>query len=405
MKKLFLVFMFFVGAVGFVVFEWLAISPYVGAKLIANGCFAHAANGQSKKMELSDVEKATQSAILMEANTGTVLFEKNSDKKLPMASMTKLMTIALVLDEIDAGRLNESQLVEVSAYAASQTGSEAFLDSKDRYSLADLIRTTIIVSANDSAMALAELVGGSESAFVLKMNQKAKEMGLVGTHFENPTGLPAAGHFSCARDIAVLAKDVVVHPIYRKYSKIYLDELVHPSGRKTQLVNTNRKFRNYNGFEGGKTGHTNEAGYCFSAVANRGDMRLVAVVFGAANSENRFDATKAMFDFGFENFKTKDVVRADKLICKAAVEYGKIARIRLFAKEGFCVFLPADEKPEFEIETSVNKLWAPVLEGEVCGHLKVLKDKKVIFETDLVAGEGCNHIGYKKVIKSLIDKF
>ena len=345
------------------------------------------------------------SAILIEANTGALLFEKNADQKLPMASMTKMMTLKIVFDEIAKGRLSFDKKVKISAYAASQTGSEAFLDEKAEYSIEDLVRTTVIVSANDSSVALAEAVCGSEKAFVARMNQYAATLGMENTHFENATGLPAAGHFSSARDMATLAKLVVFDPCYKKYSKTYLDELVHPSGRKTSLVGTNRQLKNYSGFEGGKTGHTNEAGYCIAAGAKRGDMRLVSVVMGGVSSEKRFDTTKALFDFGFDNFKTKEVLKTNKPLATRPIENGKDAEMNVFAKESFVVFMNKEDKFEFDIEIDVTNSKVPLKAGETVGKVGVVSLGEQIFETDLVVQKDYPHVGWRKVFMNIVNAF
>ena len=354
-----------------------------------------------------EIERVGQAdaVLLLEANTGTILHEQNANKKLPIASMTKMMTLKILFDEMEKGRFCEDDLVVVSKNAASQEGSQAFLDAGEKYKLSDLMKSTIIASANDSAVAIAEYVAGSEKEFVQTMNKQCGLIGMTDSHFVNATGLPAADHYSTATDMAKLAKCVVLNPIYKKYSKIYLDELTHPSGRKTQLVNTNRSLKNYVGFEGGKTGHTGEAGYCMAAVAKRGDMCLVAVVLGETTANQRTDDIVRLFDYGFDNFKTKEIVSAEKKIENVCVENGLNESIAVFAKKSFVVFMNKTDKFEYKIANEFDKLVAPVEKGQKVGTLRVVSDNKVVFETDLIAGESSPHVGLWRTYRSLIEKF
>ena len=387
MKRVIFIVCFFVALVSFVL-----VQAYAPLKF--------GANAQNNSLEIR-----ANSVVLIETNTNTVLFCDNEDKKLPMASMTKMMTLKIIFDEISSGKCNEEDFVLVSDIAAAQEGSQAFLDAGQKYALKDLLKSTIIASANDSAVAIAEFVAGSEQTFVDRMNDECTRLGLLNTHFANSTGLPAANHYSTAADMAKLASLVVQNPIYKKYSKIYLDELAHPSGRKTQLANTNRSLKNYVGFEGGKTGHTAEAGYCMAAVAKRGDMVLVAVVMGEESSKLRADDISKLFDYGFNNFKTKEVVSCEKPIDEIAVENGQKETIKVFAKNSFIVFMGKNDKFDYKIEKYIDSLSAPVKCGEKVGTIKVVEKDKTIFETDLIAGEQSDHVGLWKTYKKIIDKF
>ena len=387
MKRWVFVLSFFVAVVAFVLVQ--AFTP-----------LKFGANAQETKSV-----GGAEAVLLIEANTGTILHEQNANKKLPIASMTKMMTLKVLFNEIESGKFGEDDEVLISDYAASQEGSQAFLDSGKKYKLADLVRSTIIASANDSAVAIAEYVAGSEQAFAEIMNKTCAQMGMTNSHFANSTGLPAVDHYSSASDMAKLAKEVVLNPIYKKYSKIYLDELEHDSGRKTQLVNTSRSLKNYVGFEGGKTGHTGEAGYCMAAVAKRGDMCLVAVVLGETSAKQRTDDIVWLFDYGFDNFKTKEVVSSAKEIAKIEVENGMNNSIAVYAKKSFVVFMNKTDKFEYKIATEFDKLVAPVEKGQKAGTLKVLLDDNVAFETDLIAGENSPHVGLWRTYKSIVEKF
>ena len=236
------------------------------------------------------------SAILCEASTGQVIFEKNADERRPVASVNKVMTILLTLEAVDEGRVSLEDQVTVSPRAASMGGSQAFLDAGERYKLSELLKTVIVASANDSAVALAEHLAGTEESFVRLMNTRAEELGLTNTHYANCTGLPAQEHYTTARDVAKLSAQLDLHPIYYRYSTIWMDEIKHRGGRVTSLTNTNRLIRFYPGCDGYKTGSTNEARYCVSATAKKEGMRLIAVVLGTPAGQTRFDEARAMLE-------------------------------------------------------------------------------------------------------------
>ena len=242
-------------------------------------------------------------AILAETATGTVIFEKNADEKREVASITKLMTALLVLEALDRGEITLKDSVQVSQNAAAMKGSQALLDANATYSLEDLLRTTIMASANDSAVALSEYLCGSEEAFVARMNARAQDLGMTNTHYVNCTGYPQDGQYTTARDVCTLCCEISKHPAYTTYSSVWIDKLTHPGGRVTDLTNTNRLVRFYQGCDGFKTGSTDAAKYCLSATAEKNGMRLVAIVLGTPVSQTRFDEARAMLDYGFANYQ------------------------------------------------------------------------------------------------------
>lgn len=343
-----------------------------------------------------------KSAILLDTKTNTVIFSKDENKRLPIASMTKLMTLAVVFDAIEEGKLSLDSKIKISQNSADTEGSEAFLDAKSEYSVSDLVMTVIVCSANDSAVALAEAVAGSESAFAKMMNEKAKKLGLKNTHFVNATGLPGIDHFSSANDVAIIYKQICDNETYKKFSKIWMTELVHPSGRKTQIVNTNRLIRTFEGCDSGKTGHTKEAGYCLSASATHGDMRLVAVVIGAPTSKERFNFVSDMFNFGFDNFENKVIISNDEPILSGKITNAKEKEINVFVKEEFVKFLKKGEDFDFSLKYDLEKIKAPVKKGENVGHVFVLdKNNIVVFETDLVVNEDINKIKIGEILHKI----
>ena len=248
------------------------------------------------------VEVGAPSVVLLEAPTGTVIFEKDADSKRQVASLTKLMTLLLVFESLEAGHITLEDAVTVSKQAASQQGSGALLDADTAYPLKDLLRCTIIASANDAAYALAEYLAGTEEAFVQMMNVRAAELGMADTVYVNCTGLPQEGQHTTARDIGRISCQMSLHPEYHTYASVWLDTLRHPSGRTTDLTNTNRLVRFYADCDGFKTGSTDAALYCLSATAEKNGLRLVAVVLGAPTSQKRFDDARAMLDYGFSSY-------------------------------------------------------------------------------------------------------
>ena len=243
-------------------------------------------------------------AVLMEKETGTILYEQNAHDKLEPASVTKVMTLLLVLEAVDDGRLALEDMVAVSAHAASMGGSQVYLKEGEQMSVDDMLKAVAVVSGNDAAVALAEHLAGSEEAFVALMNQRAAELGMADTCFVNCTGLPAAGHLTSAHDIAVMSRELLSHPKIRDYSTIWMDSI---RDGQFQLANTNKLIRFYEGATGLKTGSTDAAGYCLSATAERDGMELIAVVLKADTSEKRFESAKSLLNYGFANYTLTDV--------------------------------------------------------------------------------------------------
>ena len=327
------------------------------------------------------------SAILLEADTGAVIFEKNADERRPVASITKLMTLLLTLEKLNEGSITLEDKITVSPVAAGQPGSQAFLDAYADYPLKDILKATIIASANDGAVALAEYIAGTEDGFVTLMNQKAEALGLENTHYVNCTGLPADGQYTCARDVAAISREVVKHPTYFTYSSTWLDSLTHPSGRTTDLTNTNRLVRFYRDCDGLKTGSTSEAKYCLSATAERNGMRLIAVVLGVPNSQTRFDEARAMMDYGFANYSRMQVAKTGDLVgVQVPVKLGARDEVDVSLGSGLSLLLRNGRQSELSFETHLPEfLSAPVEAGEPLGTVQVLLAGKPIAELPAVA--------------------
>ncbi len=304
---------------------------------------------------------------LIEPESGQVLFAQGETKTRPIASITKVMTLMLAFEELDAGNLSLDDMVTISQNAASTEGSQAFLDAGESYSVRDLVRTIIIASANDSCVAMAEHLAGSEAAFVAKMNEKAKQLGLTDTVFMTCTGLPASGQFSTARDVALMACELLTHDVYFEFSTTWMDTLVHPSGRETELTNTNRLVRFYDGADGLKTGYSSEAGHCLCATAQRNGTRYIAVLLGYADSKTRFADAQCLLQYGFDHYEQKTIVKqGDVLVQGIPVEGGTGDVVDLAAAQDVRLLLPKGEEIDLSALTGVpERLHAPLYAGTV----------------------------------------
>ncbi len=253
----------------------------------------------------SDFDIPCKAAILVEEDTGTALYEKNADERRPIASITKVMTLLLAFEALESGKVRLTDAVPVSEHAYGMGGSQIWLEPGEQLTLNDMFKAICISSANDAAVAVAELIGGSEPAFVEQMNRKAAALGMKNTHFENACGLDSAGHLSSARDVAIMSREMLLHhPEVENYCTVWMDSL---RGGQTQLINTNKLLKSYSGITGLKTGTTGGAGVCISASASRGGLRLIAVVLGAASGKERFQAAAALLDYGFANYENAEV--------------------------------------------------------------------------------------------------
>ena len=347
------------------------------------------------------------SAILCEASTGQVIFEKNADERRPVASVNKVMTILLTLEAVDEGRVSLEDQVTVSPRAASMGGSQAFLDAGELYKLSELLKTVIVASANDSAVALAEHLAGTEESFVRLMNTRAEELGLTNTHYANCTGLPAQEHYTTARDVAKLSAQLDLHPIYYRYSTIWMDEIKHRGGRVTSLTNTNRLIRFYPGCDGYKTGSTNEARYCVSATAKKEGMRLIAVVLGTPAGQTRFDEARAMLEYGFANVQlVTPIAQGQALDMTVPVRLGGRDEVSVLSG-GTCSLLERrGEKNALSLEAAlVEKVNAPVYAGDVLGEIRVKRGDEVVAVVPAVAGEDVQLPGLVDALIRIRDHF
>lgn len=334
------------------------------------------------------LEISAKSAYLMDYNSGTAVFAKNELEPLPIASMCKIMTLILAFDAVDEGVLTLDECVKVSDKAASMGGSQVFLEAGGEYTVANLIKSIVVCSANDSCVALAERLYGDEQSFTDKMNEKAANLGAENTLFANCTGLPKEPQYSCAKDVAVFLRELTKHEDYFKFSRIWTDRFDHPQGRYTDISNTNKLIRFYEGCDGGKTGFTNQAGFCLAATARRGDMRIISVVIGEQSSDVRFKDVRRMFDYTFSNYTLKTVVDENNLLEQTArVQNGKQKHVAIKAERGSYVFSKRGEELNVALELHLNKLCAPIKAGACAGEIVVYRDNVEIDRINVVAAE------------------
>ena len=352
----------------------------------------------------SELDLTCRSACLVDFASGTMLYSHNPKTHLPIASMVKMMTILITLEEFDKGNLQEDTMITTTENASSMGGSQVFIDPYVEYSAGDLLKSVVMASANDASVALAEHISGSEKTFVKRMNEKAKELGMNDTYYVNCTGLPAPEQYSCAIDCAIVLKEVTEHELYHKYSTIWMDELTHPSGRKTELVNTNRLIRYYEGCDSGKTGSTNEAGCCLSASAKRNNMRLISVVIGANNSQTRFNECTKLFNYGFANFESKTLIDSSSPLINVKVSKGKVDNVDIYAKESFAVVVKKGNQHDYEITyENPAKVSAPTKEGDVVGKAVVSQKGNIMDEIDLIVKTNIDELSLKDCFDRIIE--
>ena len=329
-----------------------------------------------------------KSAYLMDFGTKTPIYTQNERARLPIASMCKIMTLLLCFEEIDRGALAFDEEISISERAASMGGSQVFLEANAKYSVRELIKSIVVCSANDSCVAMAERICGSEELFVEKMNEKAKELGANDTLFSNCTGLPKEPQYSCAKDVATMLKTLLLHEEYYQFGKVWMDKFQHPAGRYTEISNTNKLVRFYDGCDGGKTGFTNEAGFCLAATAKRDGMRVISVVIGEESSTNRFEDVKTMFNYAFANYKMSPIAEAGvPLETPIAVEGGKTKTVLAYPQCDVYAFVKKGENASILTEIHTDKLRAPIAQKTKIGELIVFRNGVEMDRVALLAAE------------------
>ena len=351
------------------------------------------AEGEQK----TDLGLNAKSAILMEDSTGKVLYESNPDERVPIASVTKVMTMLLIMEAVDSGKITLDDMVTVSENAMSYGGSTMFLEAGEQLTVNDMMKGIAVASANDGCVAMAEHLAGSESAFVDMMNAKAQELGMENTHFMNTNGLDEDNHYSSARDVAIMSRELIKHKTIFNYTSIWMDTL---RGGKFQLANTNKLIRFYEGANGLKTGSTSKALCCLSATAKRNDMQLIAVVLGAPTSAERFSSAKSLLDYGFANYAVNTQVTAGDEIERVHVEKGVDNEVSVVAADTYSTLVKKGQEDNVTKEVILDEqITAPLEAGEKLGTMKISRDGETLAEIDLNAANAVEKKGIGLIVK------
>lgn len=363
--------------------------------------FAPSAFAKQDGKRTSELAHEAKSAVLIERDTGKVLYNKNSNERLAPASMTKIMTMLLIMEALDKGKIKMSDKVRTSEHAASMGGSQIFLEPGEEMTVKEMLKGIAIASGNDASVAMAEFISGSEEEFVQKMNKKAKELGLKNTSFKNPTGLTEEGHYSSAYDMAIMAKELLKYESITKFTGTYEDYLRENTDKKFWLVNTNRLIKFYPGVDGVKTGYTGEAKYCLTASAKKGNMRAIAVVFGASTPKERNAQVTKMLDFAFSQYETHPLYKRNETVAKVKVKKGKQKFIELTTSEPISILTKKGEdmnnvKKEIKMKDNIS---APIQKGQELGTLVLKKDGEVLAESPVAAKEDMKKAGFITFLK------
>lgn len=355
------------------------------------------------------LDLSAKSAVVMEAGSGTILYEKEKDKELPPASVTKVMSLLLIFQEIDSGKLKLSDKVTVSEHAASMGGSQVFLEPSEVQDVETLIKCVVVSSANDAVVALAEHIAGSEDAFVKRMNQEAKKLGMKHTTFKNACGLDADGHVTTAYDIALMSRELTTkHPDIFKYTKIWMDSFTHETKKGTtefELSNTNKMIKQYNGCTGLKTGSTSTAKFCLSATATRNGIDLIAVVMASDDSKTRIKDASALLDYGFSNCQVTEDVTTSKEIGKIPVEKGKKETVSYPEKINTKITRIKSDGRKLKKEIKIKTVKAPVKKGQSVGKIIYKDGNKIAAETEIKASENIGKMDYLSSLQRVAGEY
>ena len=344
----------------------------------------------------SKLDIKAKSAILIEAQTGQILYDMNSSEVLPPASITKIMPLLLVMEAIDRGDLSLEDVIPASEHACSMGGSQIWLEPGESMTVDELLKATVIASANDATVVLGEKIAGSEEGFVAMMNERAKLLGMNSTNFVNATGLDANGHVTCAYDVALMSAELIKHPLIKKYSTVWMDTL---RDGKSELVNTNKLVRFYTGTTGLKTGTTSGAGYCLSATANRDGMELVAVIMGGDTSNDRFNGAKKLLDYGFANYSYQKVEADLPPNLTVKVDKGCEGEVGVTADGNIDALLKRSEAKSINKKVNLKEsVKAPVKKGDVLGTVDIYAGDEQIGSIDITAKENVDKINFKTAL-------
>ena len=325
-----------------------------------------------------------KSSILIEASTGEVIHSKNENEKLAPASMTKIMSLILIMEEIEKGNLKLDEVITVSENASKMGGSQIYLENGEKMTVDDLLKAICVGSANDAVVALSERIAGSEEAFVFKMNEKAKELGLKNTNFKNATGLDTANHYSSAYDMSVMARELVKHDKILEYSGIYETYLRQNTNKKFWLVNTNKLIKTYDGMDGLKTGYTKEAGYCLTATAKRKDMRLIAVIMGEETSKIRNEEITRMLDYGFNTYTVNKFLSKTKKVGELKNDKSTLTKVNVVPKDDINILnKKGNKKRKLTYKLNITKNNLPIKIGDKVGYLDIIEKGNKLYKIDV----------------------
>lgn len=350
---------------------------------------------------VQDFDVPCAAAVLIDEDSGTVLYEKNADERRPVASITKVMTLLLTFEALQAGKISLTDIVPVSEHAYHMGGSQIWLEPGEQLTLQEMLKAICISSANDAAVAVAEFVAGSEPAFVDAMNARAAALGMTATHFANACGLDEEGHLSSARDVAVMSREMLLHhPEVREYCTVWMDTL---RGGKTQLVNTNKLLKSYPGITGLKTGTTGKAGVCITASAERDGLRLIAVVLGAASGKERFEAAKTLLDYGFAHYDSAEVTLPDDAPEELPVKRGTAETAALDYAAPERLLVPKGEGSDLQTKILLpDALQAPVQQGSPVGSWQLLRGETVLQELPICAAQDVQALSFGYCLQYLV---
>ena len=349
---------------------------------------------------------SSKSAILMDVGSGQILYEKNAHDKLPPASVTKVMTMLLICEALDSGKITLDDSVQISDNAASMGGSQIFLEAGEVQKVDTLLKGIAVPSANDGCVAMAEYIGGSVESFIDMMNAKAKELNMKDTNFVNTNGLPVDNHYTSAHDIAIMSRELLKHDVISKYLTTWMDQVVVGKKQITVgLANTNKLIKHYQGATGVKTGFTQQAKYCLSASAKRGDTHLVAVTLGAETSPERFKDATSLLNFGFANYESVKLCSKNDNIATLTLDKADEQKINLVAKEDLSVLIKKGGNKDFTRKIKVNENpTIPIKKGTNLGYVEIYQGKTLVGKVDLVNTKDIQKASYLKMLQRVIDE-
>lgn len=384
----------------------ICISVYLPVSVSAHHNESHSIL-TSKEEQTLDLAKHSKSAILIERDTGNVMFDKNVNEKLPPASMTKIMTLLLIMEALENEQITLNEQIKVSEKAASMGGSQIFLEAGEEMSVEDLLKGIAVASGNDASVALAERIAGTEEQFVTMMNEKVAELELESTKFQNSTGLPAENHYSTAHDMAIIAKELLKYEKVTNYTSIYEDYLRKGEENEFWLVNTNKLVRFYDGVDGLKTGFTNEAKYCLTATAEKNNMRTIAVVMGAETPKERNQDISELLDYAYANYETKPLYEKNQVVSSFEWLKADQPEVDIITNDAISIlYKKGTDLSQIHTNMQINQdISLPVKKGTVVGTLQVVQNEEMINETDLVVDQNIDHANVFQLFKRVFQTF